>query len=279
MKKILLHCLILILVLCGCTTVADDPTVPSDTIPVVTAEPTESVAATELPTETSAPAEPPVSLDVEPGAYQEKFYDEIESQYMSYYLFIPENATENMPLVIFLHGDGEVNKIHKLENNALMVNAREIYGDNYPFIAISPCTPMETWNELFVPYTLKHLIENIVDTYKIDPEHIIITGHSRGAVGVWYMINTYGDYFSAAVPISCHCWNHLKMENLTKVPIQAFCGNIEEFECNYLYQMMWQIEEINKAGGNSELTILTARHANTPALAYTEELFEWMLSQ
>ena len=161
---------------------------------------------------------------------------------MEYYTFIPENATENMPLVIFLHGDGEVGRIWALENNAMMTSVREIYGNSFPFIAIAPCTRSETWIDWTIPDTLMNLIEYVVTTYCIDTDHIIITGHSRGAVGVWYYINTYGDYFSAAVPI------------------RAFCGNYEEFERNYSYTMSVQIEEIVHGGGTLNLYFITAQH-------------------
>ncbi len=284
MKKILLPAIILISILCGCTVPSNNPTAPFEATDEVTeafTEPsTEPTIVTEPPEETIAPTEPPVSLGIETGAYQEVFYDEIETQYMGYYLFVPENATENMPLVIFLHGDGEVNELHMLEHNAFMTNVQQIYGNDYPFLALSPCTPIETWSELFVPYTLKHLIDNITENYKIDPEHIIITGHSRGAVGVWHMINTYGDYFSAAVPVSCHAWNRFNLENITNVPIKAFCGNIEEFECNYYHQMLYQVSVIQEAGGDAEFILLSGkRHAETPGEAYTQELIEWMLEQ
>ena len=237
-----------------------------------------------LPATEAAPAEETIptvpALDISAGAYPMKYEDAEYGTYMEYYVFIPENATENMPLVIFLHGDGEVGKFSSLENNDLMVNVRKNYGDDFPFIAISPCTRTESWINWPIPETLMNLIGEVVETYAIDKDHIIITGHSRGAVGVWHLVNTYGDYFSAAVPISCFSWRELQMDTIIHVPIRAFCGNKEHYERTYTNFLREQVDEIVLAGGDAEFTLFDgASHADTPELSYTDELFQWMLSQ
>jgi predicted peptidase len=286
MKKILSICLISV-ILTGCFHSEIGRTEPAETELNTTTEPTvlpsdPTAPPTEAPTlpPTEPPTEPVLYLDKEAGIYQENFQDEIENKDMDYYLFIPENATQEMPLVVFLHGDGEVNQIEKLENNSLMSSVWEIYGDNFPFIAISPCTRAKSWIDWYIPRTLKNLIDSVAETYNVDTDHIIITGHSRGAVGVWHMVNKHGDYFSAAVPISCYAWEKLKMDTCTKVPIRAFCGTYEEFERKYSGTMEYQISQISSNGGDAKFTLFSGlKHAETPAAAYTKELFEWMLSQ
>ena len=218
-----------------------ETSIPASEPTVSTIAPTEAETTPE-----TIPPEP--SLGIPAGAYPLKYDDPDSYAYFEYYAFIPENATENMPLIIFLHGDGEVRRFSLLENNDMMVSVREIYGDEYPFIAISPCTREESWIDWPIPKTLVKLIEEVAETYAIDKEHIIITGHSRGAVGVWHMINTYGDYFSAAVPISCFCWNEFQMNTILDVPIRAFCGNQESFERSYSRLMREQVDDLFLAG-------------------------------
>ena len=279
--KCLLVAALTTLCLAGCYGLnAESPTTSVETSPPTIQnsfpEPT-APAETDPPQET-LPTEP--SLGISAGAYPMKYENPENGSYMEYYAFIPENASENMPLVIFLHGDGEVNRFSTLESNSLMVSVRELYGDRFPFIAISPCTRIESWTDWPIPDTLMKLIEEVVETYAIDKEHIILTGHSRGAVGVWHMINNYGDYFSAAVPVSCFCFKNLQLDTIVHVPIRAFCGTLESYERSYSRLMGEQVDEIVLAGGDAELTIFEgASHVETPALSFTDELFQWMLSQ
>lgn len=282
MKIKFLLIILTMLSLTACTTQNPSQTIASTTQTlyenqsvIETTSVTETVPITAPETEYTAP-----SLNIDPGAYPMKYEDAENDSYMEYYVFIPENATQNMPLVIFLHGDGEVGRFAALENNTLMVRVREIYGDSFPFIVLAPCTRMESWVSWIIPDMLMNVINEAVETYSIDKDHIMITGHSRGAVGVWHMINTHGDFFSAAVPVSCICWEDINLETITKVPIRAFCGTWEDYERWYSNLMRKQIEEIALAGGDAEFTLLEgASHIQTPALSYTEELFQWMLSQ
>lgn len=199
---------------------------------------------------------------------------------MDYWLFVPKNALPQMPLVIFLHGIGEVGHVDALENDGPMVSAREIYGDTFPFIALYPNSKIESWLTDPVPETLMELIESVVCAYSIDTEHIIITGHSLGAIGTWNMISSYGDYFSAAVPVSCGCDALLDFASCAKVPIWAFVGDSDAFEPKYEAGMRRLLYNINQQDGDCRITILTGDdHEKTKISAYTVETFQWMLSQ
>ena len=134
-----------------------------------------------------------------------------------------------MPLVIFLHGDGEIGRIDALENIALMENCKEFYGNEFPFIAIAPCRFQKSWSFGDSPSALIALIQETVDSYHIDPDRVIISGFSSGAMGVWYLISNYPDYFSAAVPISCPNEYPIIYENIINVPIWSFVGEKEEY--------------------------------------------------
>lgn len=147
------------------------------------------------PKETPLTTQPDLSISVSAGSHCRRYTDETTKRFLDDYLFVPKNAVKDMPLVIFLHGDGEVNNLDILENFGLIASAREIYGDEFPFIAISPCTREYSWINNKIPVTLKGLIDTIVTECEIDPNHIIITGHSRGAIGAWHMVNLYGDFF------------------------------------------------------------------------------------
>ena len=279
MKKTCIVCLLLFL-LCACAFEAQPAEVTS--VPSEPAEEFSQAPVTEIPTEmpTEAVTVPPYIFPMEPGSYLETYQDEETQDYLDYYLFIPEGASNKMPLVIFLHGDGEVGNPSLLEDFGLIKAAREIYGEKFPFIALSPCTRVESWISGSIPQTLIGLINDISARLSINTDQIIITGHSRGAIGVWHMISTYGDFFSAAVPVSCGAETALDMENCVQVPVLAHAGNIGKNENIYREQMFDIVHKIKENGGNAELIVLENKnHTQTSTCAFTEDVFLWMLEQ
>ncbi len=280
-KKILIFA-VCIMFLCACQTdtTATEPTTEPATAPSATELATEVTATEPVVTEPPKTESTIPALEIEPGDYLLTFTDENTGDYLDYYLFIPENAVEGMPLIVFLHGDGEVGKIDSLRDYGMIGQAKDVYGEEFPFIAISPCTRVTSWISGTIPQTLKALIDATVSTYSIDKEHIILTGHSRGSIGTWYMLSEYGDFFSAAVPVSCGSDSVLNIENCAEVPIWAFVGNGDVYENKYEWAMRSIIQRILDCGGQAEITILNgATHGDTSTEPYTLETFQWMLEQ
>lgn len=258
--------------LCGCTGPEAVPTTePAVTVPTTIAT---------QPPETTVPTEPQIQFP-EPGSHALRYDSETTGDYLDYYLYIPEGVHEGMPLVIFLHGDGQVDDMEALENFGMIKNAREIYGNDFPFIALSPCTRRISWVHDSIPDTLMELIGYVAQTSYVDPEKIIITGYSRGAIGTWNLISLHGDYFSAAVPISCDCGDRIiDYEKAAEVPVRAFVGYQGDLDSKYCPAMNYMCYEINQHGGDAELTVFWEYyHDATCNLSFTQELFEWILSQ
>lgn len=256
MKRYISVILMLTILLCGCTRVKPDPT--------------------ELPT--TAATEPPIVA--EPGSYLETYTDPETEAYLDYYIHFPNHATADMPLLVFLHGDGEVAQPWLLENYGPIQAAREIYGEDFPFIAVFPCTRMASWTSGRIPATLMGLIEHIAEQYQVDRDKIMLTGHSRGAIGVWNLINRHGDYFSCAVPISCGPGIVLDYALVSQVPLRAVVGTVGELEVNYGQAMQRTVNALTEAGGEAEIIVMKGQtHQQTSTAAYTQEIFEWMLEQ
>lgn len=269
---ILLLCLLL---LTACK--KDEPVLPSAA--------TEDTTQTEptIAEETEPEEEPwdPNSLPIDGGDYKFRFDSQKSDDYLDYYLFIPEHPKRDMPLIIFLHGDGEVGQIDNLKDYGMIVKAKEFYGDDFPFIGIQPCTRVITWVHGTIPGTLMELIESTAELYHIDRSKIIITGHSRGAIGTWYLLSQYGNYFSAAVPISCGLGDRIaNYESISQVPVRSFVAELGDLDKHYQESMDYIVKHIQAAGGDAELTILKGvHHAQTSTEAFTKDLFEWMLAQ
>ena len=275
--------ILVILFLCtGCTekcdllqsetlsTQAMTETIPNTEPPVTVTEPTP-------PAETTTP-DAPQMLNAEPGAHQKRF--EIGDEYMDYYLFVPNNPIEKMPIVVFLHGSVEIGHVELLEDYGIVSEVHEIYGDEFPFLLLLPCTHKPSWTGNGVPETLVGLINEVAETYRADKTRIGITGHSLGSVGTWKMVSLYSDYFSAAVPISCGIDELIDLERCAKVPIMAFAGTVGADEKNYNPAMHKLVDSINNVGGDAKMCVIEgADHEAMVTAAYTKELFDWMLSQ
>lgn len=225
------------------------------------------------------------SLGTEPGRYVSSFTDPGSNYTLPFAVYVPNNAKENMPLHVFLHGDGEVDRLDLLtENYGPMKNTKAIYGEDFPFICIYPCRhSSNVWPHDKVMTTLKGLITAVCDQYQCNPQRIMLSGHSGGASGVWQAVSNYGDFFSCAVPISVPRTG-LDMNNMIKVPIWAFCGNKGDVmegvsEQGYGYGMLNTVNSIVDAGGDAKFTWLDKYHYQTKEDAFTQDTFNWMLAK
>ena len=216
-------------------------------------------------------------LNVASGAFQKKFTG--SKDYLDYWEFIPNNPTTNMPIVIFLHGDGEESNINAVKNIGFIRGSKAIYGDDYPYIILQPNRRSQKWRVDTVMTTLKELIDETCDKYLCDTDHIIITGMSGGAVGVWSMVSKYGDYFSCAVPVSCP--GYVKLESYRNVPVRAFVGGASDDYNTYYRSMYSNVQSLKNAGLKATLEVIKGgTHGSTYHTVYsTPEVVEWMLEQ
>lgn len=282
MKRICaIFALLCAVLLCSCA--ANTALLEPTTIPTIAVS--EPSVTEPIPTETDPPTEPPEPtippLGIDAGYYFNTYQSDTYGDYMDYYVHIPEAAVENMPLIIYLHGDGEVAKPESLLTQGISDFSHGVYGETFPFVLLEPNTRVKSWNRGNIPSVLKELIDYVVDTYHIDTDRIIITGFSRGATGVWNMISMYGDFFVAAVPVSCpHEAGHIEYVNASKVAVWAFAGNVGETERSYHKYIKQNVDQILGLGGSAQFTVLDGYDHNQTCLgAFTPELFEWMLSQ
>ena len=283
MKKIyyLLITALLLLFLCACSNAESTPTeISLETIPVET----EQICITESPATIAhtEPTKPEIPyLGEAAGSRYECYYSDSHDDYLNYYVHIPENAVTEMPLIVYLHGDGEVNKPHGLPKRGIKLLTEKVYGIAFPFILLEPNTRIKSWTQGDIPELLIGLIDRVADRYSVNKDKIIITGHSRGAIGVWDMISIYGNYFSAAVPISSpHQKGHIDYIKAAEVPVWTFAGDIGDIECWYHDFLEKNVEMIEVSGGYGKFTVLKGcDHGKAKNEAYVKETFEWMLAQ
>ncbi len=192
---------------------------------------------------------------------------------LPYLLYTPK-LKGKLPLVMFLHGAGERG------NNLDLVKIHGIpklieQGKEFPFIAVSPQCPKDSWWTL-EHEALKALLDKIVETHNVDKRRIYMTGLSMGGYGSWYMGGLYPKTFAAIAPI-CGGGNLIVGRQLTSTPIWAFHGDKDEVVP--LDESERMVKIVKKAGGKAKLTIYKGVDHNSWDRAYSNpKLYEWLLS-
>ncbi len=214
-----------------------------------------------------------VAVTVEPNVtkYPAKF-EKLKYDGMDYVLNVPDGATSNMPLILFLHGDGEVGNVNAVQG---LKQTQYAHGSK-KFIFVAPVTKVYDWTASNIQNTVKGLVDKIVADYKIDKKRIYIWGFSRGAIGTWAMVNRYTSFFAAAVPVSC-CGG-ISGANFKTTPVYALAGGLES---NYIGCMQSNVNAINAAGGSAKMeTVPGQSHGTITAnFPYEKVVDGWMLKQ
>lgn len=204
-------------------------------------------------------------INVDAGVYQ------ASSSTLTYYVHIPKNATTNMPLVLYLHGDGgQVSAQHDI----MYYRTIDAYGQDFPYILLSPAGGMwaETSGRIAA---VKNIVDVVCNKYKCDTSRISVVGHSRGAIGTWAIVNQYPGFFHSAIPISCR--GNINGANFVKTKLRAYCGNVGQ-DLNYISNMKSNVSKINSAGGNAQYYQLNTDHGGTPEIALSKANLEWLIN-
>lgn len=214
--------------------------------------------------------------------HKKKFTSNSNFLAMSYILTAPKDADfekENLPLLVFLHGAGERGDDPEILNTVVTIS--QIFGEEDEYhgiraITLSPqCPEGLVWNHLVLP--LKELIDQIADEYHVDRDRISITGYSMGGFGVWDMICTYPELFSAAAPI-CGGGLSWRVGVLNKLPIRAFHGGADTVVPPVYSETM--VETVQMIGGNATLTVYPGvDHGSWKPAYQTSDVIEWLLQQ
>jgi predicted peptidase len=152
------------------------------------------------------------SLPKDTGGLQKAFTLGSTNAIYGHYVYTPSNYDNNSPdypLLVFLHGSGQIgnstansnvlNRVLEAAGPQNMINNNK-WSPKYPMIVASPQLTSGRWN----PDDVHNFIKYIIDNYNIDVSRIYLTGYSLGAFGCFDYISQYGDdaYSKAIVPIA-----------------------------------------------------------------------------
>lgn len=120
---------------------------------------------------------------------------------LRYTLALPPSPSPDgaRPLIVALHYGGEVTPYYgKPYLTSLVLPALGALGA----VIVAPDCPGKGWTDPRSEKAVLELIERIQKDYRVNPERLVVTGYSLGAVGTWDLVSKHPRLFSAAIPVS-----------------------------------------------------------------------------
>lgn len=206
-----------------------------------------------------------------------------------YGLFSPSSAKDNQegtPLIVWLHGAGELNSsAEKLKSGGLPEALSNWKLDGINAYVVCPHLVgryYDNWNTEKSLNNVNNLVDKIIKEKNINRSKIVVIGHSMGGKGAEYMAR-YGNRYSAMVVFSGY-YTGLE-SSLTSIPTLGYVGTVDsgEAEASYLYM----VGIFKKTFGDGNTFVLNASHASVPSYALNldnnkdnkSDLLEWALAQ
>ena len=212
---------------------------------------------------------------------QKARFEEFNKCGFSGLLYIPENRTENMPLVLYLHGGSfkgnDVSILTEKDGLPQYLANGQISPSAYILIPQLPQSA-KTWEEK--TDSLLSLVSEIKTEYKIDGSRISVTGHSMGGTGTWSLIISHSEIFSATAPLSGSVkFTPQNIAKLAEMPIFAVVGSADDIVPPESSEKF--IDALSKRNPKAEIKVVDgAGHFDIPKAAYIDEnIITWLISQ
>ncbi len=215
-------------------------------------------------------------LNMEPGVHLLEFTTSTGKK-IKYNVIIPEGATEGMPVIMYLNGDAHIGQAKNLGYCEMAEEVKKVYGDKAPFIVVQPVAPTP-WYDTGATDGLNELVSQVVADTHANPRKVILSGASGGGIGCWTLIDQYPNLFSAFVPVSSYPKN-VDFTHFTQIPIRAITSGDRDSDLRFMEGSQKAVEQINANGGHATYEEAGSNHGGIIRKAYTQELFEWMISQ
>ena len=145
---------------------------------------------------------------------------------LNYWLYTPANATENMPLVLYLHGGSgkgsDLEAITAVDGFPQYLRDARVALNAYVLIPQMPAA-CKGWAEM--KSGVMKLLSFVRNEYGIDAERISLTGHSMGGTGAWALALAYPNTFYAVAPLSGSVsLTAMNLEKLRGMAVWAIVG-------------------------------------------------------
>ena len=200
---------------------------------------------------------------------------------LHYWLYTPKNATDAMPLFIYLHGayarGDDLDALLETEGLPKCLSDGKL-GDVPAYILI-PQLSLDHYNWMDIEDSLKTLIDTTESACKIDKSRVSLSGHSIGGIGTWDFAVDCPGMFARIAPLSGSVTTDAAtLSALKNVSVWAFVGsadtNIPPDSSEAL------VQALKAQGSDARITVLDgAAHRDVPVLAFgdtTDGLMAWL---
>ena len=150
---------------------------------------------------------------------------------------------------------------------------------DFPFIVVAPQCPWHTWWPELAD-SLDALLDEITQSYAVDPQRVYLTGLSMGGYGAWYLGATRPQRFAAIAPIcGGGYWFHGfpdRVAALKDTPVWVFHGAKDDVVPLSASEQL--VETLRASGGNVRFTVYPeAMHDSWTVTYNNPELYSWFL--
>ncbi|HEX8200269.1 MAG TPA: family 16 glycoside hydrolase [Isosphaeraceae bacterium] len=194
-----------------------------------------------------------------------------------YTVFLPHgyDGRKAFPVVLFLHGSGERGDdgIRGAQVGLGAIVARR--PADFPVIAVFP-QARRTWAaDSDDARAALDALDDVLATYRVDPERVVLTGLSMGGRGAWELAAAHPGRFSAVVPI-CGPGRPEDVAALKALPVWTFVGDADrDTTVRNLREM---VAALCAAGASARATEYRGVGHNSWDRAYSDPtLLPWML--
>ncbi len=202
-------------------------------------------------------------------AFEKKVYTAQDGTELSYRISVPENVSENIPVLVYLHGETRKGT----DNESQLYNAQymfdEIEKSEIDCILIAPqCPSGSAWTDMSdIVSELAQSIENA------NSDRIYIAGYGEGANACYDLLETGA--FAAAVPIS-GTGDMSKAQAIadTNAAVMAFNGSEETENARDMIKAL-----ITAGAKNAEYSEIYGESSNIQDKAAQSGVVEWLMSK
>ena len=217
------------------------------------------------------------SSEASPSALTENSFDS-----MGYLLYTPANATENMPLIVYLHvghGKGSDLSVLTTTDGFPQYLADGLLGEVSAYVLIPQLSEDQRgWKP--ASETVMRLIDKVCEENRIDRSRVSLTGHSMGGTGTWDLALLYPDAFSRIAPMSGSVDTTAStLAAFQNTPVWAFVGEddvVVKPESSEQFVAM-----LERQNPDAKITVFPETdHVGVPQKAWLEhggELLKWLL--
>lgn len=236
-------------------------------------------------------------LPAQYGPFEAHVFSNGPKDTLPYRLLKPlhEDNTKSYPLVVFLHGAGELGN----DNTSQLVNFPQCFLDSnnresYPCYVIAPqCPADDSWDAFpnypngietsADPTKAMSLLLSLVDSLRlhsalaIDKNRVYVTGLSLGGEGTFDILTRAPAWFAAAIPI-CGIADTNKALLIKNIPLWIFAGSLDDVNPVKYDRMI--VEVLQRSGGKPKYTEYKDLGHNCWTTAYAEpDLLHWLFAQ